>query len=366
MIEKVLYSINRLLDDYMPDKYQIDDSRMPLRLGSALRVPSYAFENWGIAPDRYRKESGEKYEVEWKGGSKRQMDYVIESLKKAGMKNYSQMLRDTNAKLVAATVRRLHGKVKILEPGFGVSTINMFDALDNNDKDRVYITGLEPSEERGEDAAAELEKRGLKRDGDFEFHADINNHMLDYVGPESQNIICYVATFHHHSYIDTPLAVAYNALMPGGIITSSDWHNSMWEHPNRVYEFLKILDWERKGEDLEAFVNMFPRAIEPVPRLNSPDEMANEQIRMFWGDGWVPVREEAVERGDFEDRDGILMLGAQRPVERCQDGMNRIDFRMYTPLIRELYGEVDFTENPHQLLDNSRILMTITGQKPIG
>lgn len=346
------------------ERFHIDDSRMPLRLGSALRVPSYAYEDWGITPGRYRKESEEEYETEWKGGSTRQIQYVIEAIKRTGLGNYSQILRDANAKLVASAAKRYDGKIKILEPGFGESTVNLFDALDEDDKDRVYITGIEPSEERCEAAAAKLEKRGLKADIDFEFHVDINNHMLEYVGPESQNIICYVATFHHHSYIDTPLAVAYSALIPGGIITSSDWHNSMWEHPKRVYEFLKAFEWKTKGEDLEAFVKMFPKAVEPVHRLNPFNETANEQIRKFWRDGWLPVRKEAIERNGFDYRDEILMFEAHRPVERCRDEMFLAGFDLYAPFIEELYEEVGFGGNPHQILDDSRILMTISGQKP--
>ncbi|HDD72716.1 MAG TPA: hypothetical protein ENG00_01335, partial [Candidatus Aenigmarchaeota archaeon] len=131
----------------MKRKYHIDDSRMPVRLGSALRVPSYAYKNWGIPEGKFRRESDEEYVIEWKAGSPRQMQYVIDAITRTGLGNYSQILRDANAKLVAAAVKRFPEKVYILEPGFGVSTVNMFDALDEDDKNRVYITGLEPSRE---------------------------------------------------------------------------------------------------------------------------------------------------------------------------------------------------------------------------
>ena len=343
--------------------HQIDDSRMPLRLGNAVKVPSYAYINWGIPEGRYQSESDNEYSTEWQGGGTRQMNYVIKSLEKAVMKNYSQILRDANAMVVAAAVKRFEGKVNILEPGFGVSTVNMFDALDGNDKDRVYITGLEPSEERGEDAAAELEKRGLKRDKDFKAHADVDNRALHYVNPGSQQIACSVASIHHHAYLDRPFQVIHTALSPGGIFTISDLHNSMWEHPNRVYEFLKTMDWETKEEDLQAFADTFPKSTEPAPELSPLDEMSNVQIRKFWRDGWVPTRKEAIERGEFDPKDDILMLEGHRPVERYHEQLEDCGFQTETPLIKELYQEAGFTTNPQQHNNDSRILMTITGQK---
>ena len=51
----------------MPElqRFEIDSSRMPLRLGSALRVPSYAYHSWDIpiAVD-YTKERDRQYEME--------------------------------------------------------------------------------------------------------------------------------------------------------------------------------------------------------------------------------------------------------------------------------------------------------------
>ena len=345
------------------DNYQTDDSEMPLRLGNAVRVPSHAYNSWGIPEGMFVSESDAQYPIEWKGGGTKQMDHVIESLEKAGMENYSQYLRNANAKVVAAAVKRFEGKVNILEPGFGESTVNMFDALHGNDKDRIYITGIEPSVERGEKAAAKLEERGLKRYKDFEVHADIDNHILHYVNPGSQHIICSVASIHHHAYLDRPFQVIHTAMSPEGIFTISDWHNSMWEHPNRVYEFLKTMNWETKREDLEAFQEKFPKATEPAPVLDPLDENSNKEIRKFWRDGWVPVRKEAIERDEFNPEDDILMLEGHRLVERYQEQLEECGFKTETPLINELYKEIGFTTNPQQHNDDNRILMTITGQK---
>jgi SAM-dependent methyltransferase len=342
--------------------FQIDDSRMPLRLGSALRVPSSAYAEWGILPDAHRIESDEAYKSEWEGGSPRQMEYVIDASKRADLGNYPQMLRDANARVVAAAVRQYPGKVHILEPGFGVSTVNMFDALDDNDKDRVVVTGIEPSEERGEKALADLVKRGLVIDENLYYYPGVDNHMLDYVGPDSQHIIRTVAQWHHHAYLDTPFAVACKALKDGGIFTSSDWHNSMWEHPARVYRFLQTLEWETKEDDLLKFNISYPMA-HGTPPEDPLNDASNENIRRFWR-SWVEVRREAIEREEFDPRDDILMLEGHRPVERYIEEMERAGFWVPSPFIAEIHQEAfSSPDNPYQHLEDARILMTITCRK---
>ncbi len=356
----------------MHEPFRIDDSGMPLRLGSALRVPSYAYSNWGIPEGKYRKESDELYSVEWEGGSPRQMQYVIDAITRTGLGNYSQILRDANARIVSAAVemmlsgsRESRGRIYILEPGFGVSTVNAVDEMleRGTDLDRVYITGVEPSQKRCDASAAELEKRGLKKGKNFQTVADIDNRILEYVGPESQDIICSVAQIHHHAYLDTPLAVIHAALKPGGIFTSSDWHNSMWEHPNRVYRFLQELEWETKERDLEEFARAYPKALEEAFEPNPEDGMSNEHIRRFWK-GWIEVRREAIEREEFDPDDEILMLEGHRPVERYEEEMGKAGLvTEYAGFVRELYEEAGLERNPHQHLEDSRILMTVTGAR---
>src|SRR3989338_8082551 len=132
------------------EKYQIDDSRMPVRLGSALRVPSYAYGIWGIkGPElALRRESERGYQVEWLGfdgkGSPQQMRYVVEAITATGLGNYSQMLRDKGAEIVSFLVKEfLKGKkVRYLETGAGVSTETVIRKLsqDGLDLERVFFT----------------------------------------------------------------------------------------------------------------------------------------------------------------------------------------------------------------------------------
>ncbi len=124
----------------MPEIFQIDDSRMNVALGDARRVPSFAYKNWGIPEGAYRTESEDLYAIEWEGGSAKQMEYVIEALKFSGMENFSQMLRDKNAEVVSHLIGKTGERVNYLEPGAGVSTVNLYKKMiaDGIDVERVY------------------------------------------------------------------------------------------------------------------------------------------------------------------------------------------------------------------------------------
>ena len=113
----------------MDELFRIDDSRMPVLLGSALKVPGYAYPAWGIPAGFYRKTSDDLYAVEWEGGSPRQMQYVIDAITRTGLGNFSQMLRNSNAAVVSHLVQQTDGRVSYLEPGAGVSTVVAYQKM---------------------------------------------------------------------------------------------------------------------------------------------------------------------------------------------------------------------------------------------
>jgi SAM-dependent methyltransferase len=352
--------------------FRIDDSRMPAGLGSALRVPSYAYQNWGISGD-YRIESDACYTAEWREGSPQQMKYVIDAVLAAGFKNNSQILRDSCARVVAHRVGCLAqtpaaGRINVMDVGAGVSTINMFDAIDSRYKDRVFFTLVEPSEKRAETAASELDKRGLARDKDYKVVVAPDQHLLAFVNPGTQDIVTYVAVLHHHAYIDTPAKHAHVTMKNGGLLVISDWHNPEWEHPGRVYEALAEdydpdeFGWETKHRDLLAFATAYPKALEAAPALSPLDQASYMEIRGFWR-GWSRVRKAAVDSGAFDPRDDILMLEAHRPVERQNEVLARAGFNMHPEYEAELIGDGILEANPGQLLETSRLLMTTVAEK---
>jgi SAM-dependent methyltransferase len=361
----------------MTQPFSIDDSRMPIRLGSALRVPSYAYKNWGIQEGEYRITSDAAYTMEWESGSDRQMNYVVDSIKRTGMGNFSQILRDSTAEVVAYRVRDIlsskreglfNGEVQLMDVGAGVSTVNIFDALDKNDKNRVYLTLVEPSRERLDSAAFELEKRGLKENLNFRLIQAPDQHLLAFVEPGTQDIVSYVATLHHHSYFDTPLKHAYHTLNGNGIIVISDWHNPEWEHPARVREALvedfdaDDFGWETKDADIWAFERAYPKSLETPFEMGELDDASYREIRKFWSEGWAKVRKDAIEIEDFDPRDDIYMLEAHRPVEMQNGQLSSVGFKLYTDFQEKLTRDLGY-ENPHQLRKESRLLMTTVGNK---
>ena len=345
------------------DQFSIDDSRMPVRLGSALRVPSPAYRQWGIEKDAYRPDSERQYETEWAGGSPKQMEYVVRAITETGLGNFSQMLRDANANVVSGLIRGMKGRVNYLEPGAGVSTEHLVDRLlaDGVDMDRVHMTLIEPSEERLERTAENLGKKSLVRGKHFNaYPGKKDTDALAIVGPWTQDIVSHVAELHHHSYLDAPMHTLASTIKEGGYFCSSDWHNSMWMHPNRVYRFLQNMEWETKERDLAAYRRAYPRAVESAPTRNE-DLEANRMIMEFWK-GWARVRAEAIGRNEFDPRDDIFMLEGHRPVGHYQSEAQRAGLFKIAP-DHPLRRDGTLPENPYKLVKGSSILNALVMRK---
>ncbi|MBL7160257.1 MAG: hypothetical protein ISS93_00185 [Candidatus Aenigmarchaeota archaeon] len=344
-----------------PEPFRIDDSRMPVLLGSATKIPSYAYPNWGIPPGRYRDKSDDLYSVEWKGGSPRQMQYVIDAVTRAGLGNYSVMLRDAAAESVSDIVKRKKGRVNIFEPGAGVSTEVIYKKLyeEGVDLGRVTFVMVEPSQSRVEGSAAKLESDyGLRRGKHLHVHCGKDTDSPRFAEPCSQDIVVCVAQIHHHSYLDKPLTMLHHVTAPGGYLVIADWHNSMWEHPSRVYVYLKNqFEWETKDRDLAAFVKAFPRAIREFPETSPTLIEANEQIRQYWKDGWEVIRDEAIFKGEFKPDDDILMLEGHRPVRKYEDEIEAVGYVLDDTFYRR-------TDSRKLLIPRSEILAQLIAKKP--
>ncbi len=346
------------------EPYEIDSSRMPVRLGSALRVPSYAYPKWGIPEGEFREESDRQYEIEWAVGSPRQMQHVVDAVNISGMGNFSQMLRDANARTVSRLMRDMPGRVNYLETGAGVSTLVLYDFLESEgeDMERIYATLVEPSYDRLESAAIGLEKKGLKRDVNFRTLNTRDTCVPLHIEPYSQDIVTSVAAIHHHAYLDTPVKSLARVLKKDRFIVLSDWHNSMWEHPHNVYKFLiDEFEWETKEHDLEMFAQIYPQCKNPSSgnyiirrRYNEADKM----IRRFWK-GWEAVRNEAIQSGTFDPTDDLVMLEAHRPVENYETELKKSG--LWTKPSGYL-NEV-LSENPWPVLPTSNLLFVTVAYK---
>jgi SAM-dependent methyltransferase len=337
------------MEVYIPNFDQSNLEKHLITLGSPIGVPSYAFRNWGITGDelKLRSMSEERYESEWKTGSPRQMQYVSDSIIRAGYGDFPQIVRNETGKRVSELMKDYDGRVNILDVGAGLSTVTIFDSLKEEDKNRIFLTLLEPSEERVENAAKKLTERGLQRNTDYKVEVGKDLNISSKLEPESQDIVTAVATIHHHAYLDKPFRIIYDVLNRNGHFITADWHNSMWEHPERVYKFLKEFDWLGKEKDLKKFENAYMKGSDLAPKLTGIDEYTNEMIRTFWKN-WIQVRKENIEKGGFDSRDDIWMLEGHRPAERYVEDLVRAGFEI---------------KGVYQILPDSRLLMRITSKK---
>ncbi len=181
--------------------------------------------------------------------------------------------------------------------------------------------------------------------------------IQDFVVSSSQDIASYVAVLHHHAYNDTPLAHIYDALKIGGNLIIAEWHNAMWEHPNRVYEFLQEFDWPTKQEDLDAFVAAYPKALDEAPDISDLDAGSNRNIKKFWK-SWADVRKREIDSGVFRPEDDIWMLEAHKPVEKQNQALVDAGYRLDTRQIRDLQDT-----NPKRLVEDAGILYATVAQK---
>jgi len=333
------------------------------RLGDPRRVPSYAYVNWGLPLGSNRHESDELYRSEWEGGSPKQMQVVVDAITQSGLGNFSQMLRDINARAVAHIAERSQTRVRYLEPGAGVSTINVYQTLLRKglDLQKIQATLVEPSRERLGATVDALKRMDLKEGKDFIAFQCRDVDMLSFIQPASQDIVSLVATLHHHAYIDTPLSIFYRILANSGLIMIADWHNSMWEHPARVYQALREdYDWPSKEEDLARFLAIYPNATER-PWSDDFDFEANRMIREFWR-SYGKIKAQEIADGQFKEEDDILMLEGHRPVEQYLKELDAAGF-LLSSRIPELIEALKLNGSPHQLLPDSSILMFTLASK---
>ena len=316
-----------------PDK---EFPNIPVKLGSVLRTPRYGWVNWAV-PEYLKPcllELGDSaYEVEWKGGSKRQIEYVAETAKRAGLGDANQRLRERAGEFVCEAIRKKSkdGRVYYVEPGAGLSTLVVVDRLEEEgfDFDRLYMLLLEPSPERTDFLIKELKQRGLKEGEHFLAEAKRDYDVKECMDGREIDVVYYLATLHHHPAREPVLRVFANYMSKDGTIVIGDWFNSKWEHPRKVKQVLyKLPEWKTKEEDIRKFDGMFCKNSRPLKRESESLQRANEMIDRFWIN-WAGVRKEAILKGEFDERDEIYMLEASTPVERLEKEMERAGFRVY-------------------------------------
>ena len=335
---------------------EFDDTRLPIKLGSPLKVPHYAWSDWGII---YHNEnefeelvrmSENGYEQEWMSTCEEGHKDISLASERAGLGDANEKLNEQNAQIVSKLVKYFNNDVKILDLGAGVgaTTVKIFEKLEDNKKERAFFLLIDPASKASQEAEAKLNKIGLKigKNFDIKIATDLD---IPRVIKEQQDIVTSVAAIHHHAYLTRPFENIYNIIEEKGFFITADWHNSMWEHPCRVYELLTELDWVSKESDLCNFKRIYPRAVRNCSKLKKEDMIANEMIKNFWKE-YCSVRKYG--------KSNFMILEGHRPAEKYIDEMKKVGFKTGTDLIKKL-----ILHNPYQILPNSSLLCLTIGQK---
>lgn len=266
----------------------VDMARCPLRLGSPLKVPSTAWDAWGIGSSSAREfadlvaESELCYVREWQHTDDAGLRDIAEAGRRAGLADCNAMLNAAVAGELLRVVAELPAEAKVLDigAGAGATTLSVLDRLRNLAREMTFHL-LEPAARSLKQAQSKLENGRFDAcAGRFAFHEakdlDLGGLFLE----GTCDAVVTTAVMHHHAFIDPVLQQIAHVLKSGGVLIVGDWHNSMWLHPGRIYAFMSELNWEGKDADLAAFRVRFPA--DAPPETDPGLARANDQIRAFW------------------------------------------------------------------------------------
>lgn len=335
-----------------------DDSNLPIRLGSPLRVPHYAWHNWGI---EYGSEvefhhlvklSEDEYRSEWDWTTDERHGDIAIASKKAGLEDANARLNKAVANVVFKIIRYRNGRIRILDvgAGSGQTTLAVIRELDELPIESAEFFLFDPAKKALQAGARRLAEIGLNEGENFHIYPITDLNMSNYVQEESADIVVSVASIHHHAFLGAVFELIFKLCKRNGVFIIGDWHNSMWEHPNKVFAMLSKMDWTEKSKDLDKFTTVFPEALtDPGPEEDQRLNKANEQIKAFW---------KFYSRIGVEKNKQFSVLEGHRPTWRYRKEMERCGFSTSGSLIDTL-----IPTNPRPLLPDSSLLCITIGQK---
>ncbi|MBI4225797.1 methyltransferase domain-containing protein [Candidatus Roizmanbacteria bacterium] len=347
------FAVTRTLSEHTPH----NESLMPLVMGSPNRTPSYTIANWGVQKIDEQTVVN-LYRAEWAQGTKDQLALVSQAAEKAGLGNHPELLRQKTAQVISAILENhpTNGNLRILDVGAGpgLSTLAIWLTLPEEARSKVEMILLDPSSQSLDAAEQLIIEYGVNYQRIDGVDLDIPQHLFR----PSVDVLTGVASIHHHSQI--PFEIYHNVLKPGGFAIFADWHNSIWEHPARVYQFLQSFDWPNKQVGLKHWLETYPQAKSAISEPEVPAErQANIDITNFW-----LAYAEIVKQNGHLGSNAIWPLEGHRPVREYVKAMQQAGLRLDSDSISKLIRSGVINANPYQLLPDSSLLMLTIGQKP--
>lgn len=332
----------------------------PVPPGSILRVPAYSFPNWGITPsaDNLRwliTAADRAYSLEWKDTDDALNRLISDASRAAGLGDVNLEMNSIVGKYGArhiVDVVKAKGSFRCIDlgAGTGATTVALLRELAR------YVVGIsepcrmilvEPSAQRAQTAeknvADALALLKVKHRIQCEVLRLTDSEALATFEKENADIIISNAAIHHHSF-NLHLRSIQENLRVGMPFINGDWHNSMWESPERAYWLLYLLQdphdsrtaftvleflagnaaggitTERK--ELREFRKYFSidaaRALSAFDGLGDPQRRANAAIARFWL--------EVGKRFSHAERAPISFLEAHEPVGTRRQNLIRAGF----------------------------------------
>jgi SAM-dependent methyltransferase len=348
----------------------------PFIIGSALRVPSYAYVKWNIRghPGQLREDSLTVYQDEFGDTSPAWMASVVEAARRGGIGDRPQILRQAVGRTAAKVTEQMLQKqpyVRLLDVGCGAggslsAYIAELEKLDPSYLERVILSGVDLSRKSIWKAGDDLESRGFHKGDNLYLYHSRDFEMGEHVAPESQDVIINVAGIHAASDISPTFRAIARTLKPGRLFVSGDWHHAMWDHPRYTYKLLDEMDaghfeWANKGAFMDEFAYLFPRAkgYFSTPQMDPADARAIEEIGRYWRDGWAEVRLEKIKSGQLLPQDEQIVLEGHRPVEEYvlegkKAGLTATEGVVYDGILHA---------NPQQVVEGTNLNMVLVLRK---
>jgi SAM-dependent methyltransferase len=270
--------------------YELTFRNAPIRLGSPLRAPSFAWPAWGFHFDtqqefeRFVALSEKAYSGEWATTNCSSHDEISRATAAAGLGSANEHLNTCVALVAAALISEAPGsrsRILDLGAGSGATALAVWKNLDSKVRLRTSWTLVDPAKSALEQAVARLTESGMSS----EQLSIYTMRDLDIMPQWNQcyDLIISTAAIHHHAYLEPVFRLIHQVLAPGGSFIGGDWHNSLSTHPAEILELLDTLQWEGKKADIASFIAKYPASRQAQPTGGSPEQLkATAHIMEFW------------------------------------------------------------------------------------
>jgi SAM-dependent methyltransferase len=339
----------------------------PCELGPPVRIVKEWWPNWNIkiTPENEKiltRKSMDTYAYEFNRYNIEERMDIISVCSSVSLKNdFPSLLNQHNARVVSDLAFKKEGKIKITDVGVGSgrTSIMLFGEMlrkwkenNQNEKDllrRLELTILDPSKKMLEKSASVL----IDKDVKFTVIHAAAHEITDFIEKESQDLVMEVASTHHYADYKFPFNAIHEALKPGGFFVQNEWCHSLGQHPSRFRKVLELYDWDRKEEDLRKFDDAYNPKGEVIPEPKNEMEMnANKQMIEYYKS-----------RGPMMSKYVAYFLEGHCPAYIILKHLRNAGFKTDSQSIKQLIKKKIISNNPHQILPDSSLLMSIVAQK---